>query len=553
MYLDKSQVKTAPGKTHTRYLLRESFRENGKVKKRTIANISHCSEGEIQALRLALKHKSDLSSLGSAKDSVSLEQGPPVGAVWLLSQVAKQLGISKALGNSQSAKLALWQIIARLMDQGSRLSAVRLADAHNACGMLGLDAFDEDDLYENLDYLNQQQEEIEDRLFQATRLCGAEATTLFLYDVTSSYLEGQCNELAAYGYNRDKKAGKKQIVVGLLCDIQGRPVSIEVFEGNTRDPQTVESQIKKITERFGINRVCFVGDRGMIQSAEMEALKEVGFSYITAITKPQIEKLIKQGAFQLELFESDLIEIEEGGIRYIFRRNPERAREIQQSREEKYLSLDKLLKAQNQYLQEHPRAKLETAFNKVTAKAKQLRISDWVEIQSQERSLQISKDPLAVKQKERLDGCYVLKSDLKAEEASKETIHSRYKDLSQVEWAFRSMKTVQLEMRPLYVRLASRTRGHALVVMLAYRIIQELSQRWASLNLRVAEGIEELKTLCAIKVRLKDGGEFHQIPKPNKIQDKLLKLAQVSLPKALPAQGPKVSTRRKLMERRKNL
>src|SRR5712664_1317231 len=260
MYIDTSHI-TRGDKTYTRHLLRESYRANGKVLHRTIANVSQCSAAEIEALRLALRHKENLEHLGTIQDAITLQQGLSFGAGWTVYQVARRLGIAQALGTTREGKLALWQVIARVIDQGSRLSAVRLAMAHAACDVLGLGTFDEDALYENLDWLAGAQALVEDRLFaQRTK---TKPINLFLYDVTSSYLEGTQNELAAFGYNRAGKKGKMPIVTGLLCDEDGQPVSIEVFPGNTHDPHTVASQIAKLKERFGAQAITFVGDRGM--------------------------------------------------------------------------------------------------------------------------------------------------------------------------------------------------------------------------------------------------------------------------------------------------
>ena len=200
---------------------------------------------------------------------------------------------------------------------------MRLAAHHAACDILDLEAFDEDDLYENLDWLCENQAAIEGRLFN--HLGASPAPEVFLYDVTSSYLEGTENELAAFGYNRDGKRGKKQIVIGLLCDGAGEPLSIEVFTGNTSDPKTLAPQIRKAAERFGARGVTFVGDRGMIKSGQIEALGEERFHYITAITKAQIRTLLKDQVIQLDLFDRDLAEVEANdGLRYILRRNPAR-------------------------------------------------------------------------------------------------------------------------------------------------------------------------------------------------------------------------------------
>jgi len=185
--------KTANGKTYTSHLLRQAYRDKGKVRHRTIANLSGCSDDEIQAIRLALQHKGDLTQLARLKDDLRVQQGLSVGAVFALSTVAKRLGIDRDLGNSQHAKQALWQVLARVIDQGSRLSAVRLAGTHAACDVLGLEAFDEDDLYRNLDWLNENQATIEDRLFRLRHPDGK--AQLFLYDVTSSYLPVSSNKL----------------------------------------------------------------------------------------------------------------------------------------------------------------------------------------------------------------------------------------------------------------------------------------------------------------------------------------------------------------------
>jgi len=215
------------------------------------------------------------------------------------------------LGPTRAGKLALWQVIARVIDQGSRLSVVRLAGSHTACDVLNLGKFNEDDLYDNLYWLWENQAKIEDRLFEKRNGMkrNEDKQQLFLYDVTSSYLEGTENKLAAFGYGRDGKKGKRQIVIGLLCDETGIPLSIEVFKGNTKDPATFGSQVRKVVERFGGGEVTFVGDRGMIKSGQIEDLNKEGFHYITAITKPQIEKLLKTGVIQMELFDQDLAEV----------------------------------------------------------------------------------------------------------------------------------------------------------------------------------------------------------------------------------------------------
>jgi transposase len=501
------------------------------------------------AIRLALKHKKDLAALINAAPAVTLRQGLSVGAVWLVHDMARQLGIADAMGNSEQGKLALWQVIARVIDQGSRLSAVRLAGSHAACDIVGLESFNEDDLYKNLDWLDENQAKIEDRLFRSSH--PEKKPGLYLYDVTSSYLEGVCNELGAFGYNRDGKEGKLQIVIGLLCDEKGRPLSIEVFAGNTPDQATVASQIRKAAQRFGGGEITFVGDRGMLKNQQVEDLKEYGFHYITAITRPQIESLLNKGLLQMNLFDQPLAEIQaDDGIRYVLRRNPQRADEVRQGRQDKISSLKKRANKQNDYLAAHPRASETVALRTMTERCEKLKVSQWVVVSVSNRTISLTVDTSKLSEVEKLDGCYVLKTDLSKLVADKETVHGRYKDLARVEWAFRTSKTVELEMRPINVRLASRTRGHAFVVMLAYIIVQELAHRWSRINLTVQEGIDELAGVCAMEVVVGGNAHANKIPEPRLSVQRLLDAASVRLPDVLPCKGVKVASRKKLPENR---
>jgi Transposase DDE domain len=500
-------------------------------------------------MRLALRHKEDLEHLGTIQDAITLKQGVSFGAVWTVYHIARRLGIEKALGTTREGKLALWQVIARVIDQGSRLSAVRLAMAHAACDVLGLGPFDEDALYENLDWLAGAQASIEDRLFaQRTQ---TKPVNLFLYDVTSSYLEGTHNALAAFGYNRDGKKGKMQIVIGLLCDEDGHPVSIEVFPGNTQDPRTVAAQLTKVKRRFGATEITFVGDRGMIKGQQIDDLVQHGFHYITAITKPQIEKLLRTGTLQMELFDQELAEVlTEEGIRYVLRRNPVRAQEVRDTRDAKLATLQTQVAKQNQYLTEHPRAKAQGAVQKLVARAKTLRIADWVELTLEERTITLIVKTNAQQEAAQLDGCYVLKTDLTPQQAHKELVHDRYKDLASVESAFRTCKTAHLEVRPIFLRREARTRAHAWVVMLAYQIIRYLASCWSAFDVTVAEGLHALTTLCLVEVAPQHAPSYHCIPTPRDAIARLLHSADITLPKAFSLSGVRVSTRKKLQSER---
>lgn len=573
MFIDSSTYRGPNGKRYSRVLLRSSHRENGKVVHRTLGNLSSCSPEEIQAVRLALQHKEQLteiinrfqlsppsqsppapptSSAPTAAADAHFTQGPSVGALILLSALAKELGISEVLGEDRQGKLALWQVIARALDQGSRLSAVRLARDLGAATVLDLPSFDEDDLYDNLAWLENNQSRIESELFSA-RYKKNSQPSLFLYDVTSTYLEGQHNALAAFGYNRDGKRGKKQIVVGLLCDEEGQPVAIEAFPGNTGDTRTVSSQLAKLKERFHAQHITLVGDRGMLRGPQIKQLQEAGFHHISAISKPQIETMLAAGIFQMELFDDELAEVivapeETDGRteRYILRRNPVRQEEIRATRANKKVVIQREVERLNSYLSEHPRAQEKTARKNLEKRLTSLGVSGWLSVEIAERKIRLTENQEALEEMSKLDGCYVLRTDLRLEQADKHLIHARYKGLTQVEEAFRRGKTVELEMRPVHVRRESSTRGHMLVVMLAYQLMKALGERWAKLDVTVAEGLDRLNTYCAVEV----AGTFQLLLEPRKDVKDLLEAAGVTLPNVIVKSKSRVSTKRKLPQSR---
>ena len=551
MFIDSS-ISTVNGKAYPRHLLRETYREDGKVKHRTLANLTHSKPEEVEAIRLALKYKGDLAGIlaSAGEGGPELKQGLSIGAVWVLYQLARELGLVAALGSDRQGKLALWQIIARALDQGSRLSAVRLAGGHAVGAALGMVGFDEDDLYANLDWLADNQADIESRLFAQRKTVSA--PDVFLYDVTSTYLEGEQNAFAAFGYNRDRKSGKRQIVIGLLADADGRPLSIEVFAGNTSDVKTFSSQVSKAAARFGAERVTFVGDRGMIKAPQRAEIAAAGFHYVTAITRAQIDGLIAAGVLQMDLFEDTLAEVEGAdGERYVLRRNPARAKELAASRADKLEALQKAADAANAYLSEHPKAAAKTQIARLKARSETLGLDKVVQVAERERRVLVTVDEAALTEAARLDGCYALRTDLPKTVVAKEIVHDRYKDLARVEWAFRDSKSVQLEMRPVYLRDEDRTRGHALVVMLAYLMVRELRRRWRDIDLTVQEGLDRLASLCLVEVIIGGRPAYHQVPTPRDDVRPLFEAAGVAVPTALPLAPTRVATKKKLPQRRK--
>lgn len=547
MYVDTATIKRKD-KTYTRHLLRTSYRENGKVRHKTLLNLSSCSRDEIDAIKLALKHKKNLVSLVSL-DDIETVLGKRIGAAWFLKTVAQKTGISKVLGNDQNGKLAVLQTITRTANQGSRLSAVRFAKSHAVCEILGIKKLNENDLYENLAWLAANQEVIEKKLFHH-RFPNA-PPTLFLYDVTSTYLEGNCNELANWGYNRDKKKGKKQIVIGLLTGPDGLPVAVRVFEGNTTDTKTVSEQVRILAESFDVKEVTLVGDRGMLKGPQIKSLPD-DFRYITAITKPQIRKMLSRGILQYELFDETVCEVQDESIRYVLRRNPVRAEQIAMTRLSKNEAIERLAKEHTQYLTDHPRASAEKACTKVLARIRKLKADKWLKVSEENRAITVHVDNDALSENEMLDGCYVIKSDVPKVKADAQTLHDRYCDLENVERAFRTMKTVHLEMRPVFVKKKESTKGHAFIVMLSLLLQREIEKYWSEMDITVEEGLDELGAIHMQEVRF-GNTSIQDIPKPNEIGRQLLKNAGVSLPSILPKVTAKVDTKKKLQSERYNI
>jgi len=557
MYITKTTSPHTNGRIYHCTLLRESYRENGQVKNRTLANLTKLPDHAIEAIDRALKQPDEqLRGQESGTDEsseVQIEQGLSIGAIATVYEIAKRLGITKALGNSWEGKLALWQVIARVVQPCSRLAVVRLAREHAACDLLKIDeSFCEDDLYANLAWLNKQQRRIEKKLFRESK----EENKLFLYDVTSSYLEGSCNALGAYGYNRDKKKGKQQIVVGLLTDAKGSPVSVQVFNGNTSDTKTLTAQILKLVHEFGCQYVTLVGDRGMIKQAGIEALQQEEFYFISALTRVQIETLIKAQTIQLELFSEQICEVEipandddneQRSMRYILKRNPVRAEELKKIRLDKIASIEKKLAEYNIKLARSKQAKLKTALKNVNDYIIKLKLQKWVKVKrkSAKRQLQLSIDEEAIKEHSRLEGCYVIRTDIPKTEVDAKTIHNRYRDLSKVETGFRVSKSY-LEMRPWYVTSETSTRGHALVVMLAYKIVHHLERCWKSIDIEVKEAIDVLKQVTLNSVSIAGHKTHQQIPILRPEIQRLLDAADVRLPETLPTLGVDVVTRKKL-------
>ena len=464
-------TKTVKGKTYKTVLLLESYREGTLVKHRTIANLSHCPDDIVENFTQLIKNKAIIKI-----EDLSVSQGKICGSLLVGKIIAQPLGITDALGSSEQAKFAMLQIIARVFSQGSRLFLANTwAQNHAFQEVLDIPKFTEDQLYDNLDWLAQNQKSIEKHIFNF-RNKSQKIKSIFLYDITSSYLEGIKNDLSDFGYNRDKKEGKKQIVVGLMCDQNGFPVSVEVFKGNTSDNKTVINQLKKLKEIFGLEKVIFVGDKGMLKQTQIQDITSENYQwdYITTITKAQIETLLQTNVFQLKMFDNQLLEVFDGDIRYVLRKNPARESEMEKTRNEKIEVIKKFVSLQNTYLSEHKKAKTETALKKINAKITKFKFDKILSCKITDRTAEIIVNQTELNEYKKLDGCYVVKTNLSQKELDMQIVHDRYKDLSKVEQAFRTFKTGLEEIRPVYVRKELHTRGHVFVCSLAYMIVKSI-------------------------------------------------------------------------------
>ena len=309
-------------------------------------------------------------------------------------------------------------------------------------------------------------------------------------------------------------------------------------------------QIRKLASEFGCESVVIVGDRGMIKLDQIADLTEEGFYYITATTKPQIETLLKQKVIQIELFTEKLCEIDHNDVRYILRKNPVRAREIQESRNSKIEKIRSMVEERNRYLSGHPKSKIQTALSLVSERIGKLNISDFLKAEASGRTITIRTDENALKEISLLDGCYVIRTNLPPEKGDMDIIHQRYKDLAQVEWAFRTMKSDEIDLRPINVRTKPRTRAHAFIAMLSYIISKYIREKWKDIDITVQEGIHELSSINCITIQA-GAVKYNQIPEPRELGSRLLDALSVTLPKAIPCSGIQVTTRKKLNTKRK--
>ena len=469
-------VETVPNRNSPpAILLRESFREGNQVRKRTLANISDWPAPQIESLRRVLKGE-------TFQDAGSLDiiRSLPHGHVAAVLGTIRKLGMASMLDAAPSRQrdLVIAMIASRILEPRSKLATARGLDPQTATSSLvdtlELGSASADDLYEAMDWLFSRQTCIENRLAKQHLSNG----TLVLYDVRSTYFEGRCCPLARLGHSRDERSGNLQVVFGVLTNAEGCPVAVEVFEGNTGDPKTVASQVRKLQKRFKLERIVLVGDRGMLTSARIrEDLKTVdGVDWITALRAAQIQALVTAGALQLSFFDQrDLAEIthpDYPGERLIACRNPLLAAERSRKRQELLAATEKdLLKIRSRTQRARKPLRGKDAIGMAVGKVLgHYRMAKHFELVIEDADFRFERKQSQIDAEAALDGIYVIRTSVLPEAASAEQTVRHYKSLSMVERVFRSSKTVDLKVRPIHHYLADRVRAHILLCMLAYYV-----------------------------------------------------------------------------------
>jgi Transposase DDE domain len=546
-------------RVYTAHLLRRSYREGGKVKKQTLANLSHLPDELIELIRGGLRGQRYLA----AGEAFAVERSLPAGHVGAVLAMAGRLELARLLDRAPSREraLCLAMIVQRVIGPGSKLAMSRAFAQSTLASELAVEDADEDELYAALDWLLARQEGIERRLARRHLREG----TLVLYDVSSSYFEGHSCPLAQLGYSRDGRRGTPQIVYGLLCDRRGCPVAVEVFEGSLHDDKTLPAQLDTLRKRFGLASVIVVSDRGMVTKANLERLRTDGdTAWITALRAPQVKKLVTDGALQLSLFdEHSLAEIASDdypGERLVVCRNPLVAQERARKRDDLLAATERALaEIQARVEQGTLRGSAEIGLA-VGAAWNRWRMRKHFQVEISDTRLRFARKQEQIAAEAALDGIYVLRTSVAEDALSAPDVVRAYKQLKEVERAFRTLKG-PLELRPIHHRLEDRVRAHVFLCMLAYYLAWHLRQAWKPLlfddehppsaadpvakarrspqaeqkarSKRTASGerchslttlLDELATRTHNTIRLHGGATFDQLTQPTTTQARALAL-----------------------------
>jgi transposase len=478
MYIARIPNRSSP----PAYLLRESYREGGKVKNRTLANLSQLPIAQIELIRRVLKGE----TLVSPNQAFSIHRSLPHGHMEIVLGMIHKLGLERMIGSRRSRQrdLVVAMIAQRLLFPCSKLATTRHWHTTTLAEELGVVDADENELYAALDWLLERQAPIEQKLAKKHLKQGS----LVLYDVTSSYYEGRTCPLARYGHDRDGKGDRPIVVYGVLCDAEGRPVAVDVYPGNTGDPTTVPDQVTKLRERFGLSRVILVGDRGMLTQTQIEALKEhPGLGWISALRSGSIRQLMATGDLQRSLFdETNLAEIrspEFPGERLVACYNPLLADERGRKREELLAATEKeLAKLARQVARrtKRPMGQTDIAL-KAGRIVNRFKVAKHFELSIADGVFTFTRNTASIEQESQLDGIYVIRTSQPDEELSAQDTVRNYKRLAEVEQAFRSLKSIDLLVRPIHHRTEDHVRAHVFICLLAYYVQWHLKQAWAPL------------------------------------------------------------------------
>jgi transposase len=466
---------------YTATLLRRSYRQDGKVKKETLANLSHLPPEAIDAIRRVLAGE----TLVGAEDAFEIERSLPAGHVNAALAMARRLELPRLLDRSgcRERDLCMAMILGRVICPGSKLGTVRSLGQSTLASELGVEGADEDDLYAAMDWLLKRQDRIEDRL-AARHLADGE---MVLYDVSSSYFEGRTCPLAKRGYSRDGKGGLPQIIYGLLCDSDGRPVAVQVFTGELHDDKTLPSQITKLKNRFGLSRIVVVADRGMVTKANIELLAETdGVDWITALKAPTIKKLARSGVFQPSLFDEqnlgEITAVEEfPGERLVVCRNPLVGAQRARKRAELLDATEQDLAAIAARVDRGTLLGADQIGLAVGPALKRFRMRKHFQIEITDTTFTYTRDTDTINAEAALDGFYILRTSLTENDVPATDVVRAYKNLEQAERAFGSIKGPDLQIRPIHHHLEDRVRAHVLICMLAYYLTWHLKAAWKPL------------------------------------------------------------------------
>jgi transposase len=463
-------------------LLRESFRDGRTVKKRTLANLSSLPPAQVETIRAALRGE----DLRPVQQSFEIIQSRAHGHVEVVAQTMRRLGMASVLAATpcRERDLVLAMVAARILAPHTKLGTTRWWHTTTLADDFGVAAADEDDLYAAMDWLLARQDRIQKKLAARHLPAGS----LVLYDLSSSYFEGTTCPLAKRGYSRDGKRGTLQVNYGVLTDVRGCPVAVSVHEGNTADPETLMPEIQRLQHDFGLAQLVLVGDRGLLSQKAVDALRQQdGIGWITALKSPAIRSLIEQGHLQLGLFdERNLFELSHPdypGERLVACRNPELAKLRAHTRTDLLAATEKALEKIRTRVAAGRLAGQDQIGLRVGNIVNQYKVAKHFELDIQNTALAFRRNPDSIAAETALDGIYIIRTSVPADQMDSADCVRHYKSLAQVERAFRSLKTIDLKVRPIHHRLAERVRAHIFLCVLAYYVEWHLREAWRELLL----------------------------------------------------------------------